>query len=150
MNCPLCSAQAAEGAAECPSCGVLFAKLKEREERAKQEAQAALALAETAARAPSFNPWKVRAVAGAVVLAWLIGFGLYIRSWLGRERRPPKRRAYENGSTLLLRDLETGKLKPVPVFTSPSSSSSQPPPPPRPVDAKSPVGGPAYDPDFDD
>ena len=90
MECPNCSAEGPDGAAECKSCGLILAKHKERVEREKR------ALDETLARAAEpkkpFNPWRARVVSLALTLLWLIGFGLYYRAQVYDtfRRHPPQ------------------------------------------------------------
>ncbi len=149
MNCPLCSAATDDGAAECPSCGAIFSKLRERQEREKKKATAALAQAETPATSPSFNPWSLRIAAAALVAAWLLGVSLYYRARAAKIPRQSKPRAYDAPSSAQLRNPATGKLESVEVHLSPLSSRPEPPPPPAAEPAR-PPDAPAYDPDFDD
>jgi hypothetical protein len=69
MKCPSCKAEAADGAAECPSCGVIFAKFEQRRRREREEAARALAQLD-AAPAPTVHPHLGRAIAGVVLTAW--------------------------------------------------------------------------------
>lgn len=131
MKCPLCAADAAEGALECPSCGVIFAKLKKRADR---EAGKAAGLLDTA---PAKTPWafldskaKRRAIALAVVAAWTAAVGLAVR-------RSLRRAAAGRGAvpeTVLFRDPETGRTRELTVQRAPTArprpAASRPPPPP--------------------
>lgn len=150
MNCPLCSATAADGAAECPSCGAIFAKLRERQEKDKKKAEAALALAGSPAPTPPLNPWTLRIAAAVVVAAWMLGLGLYFRARMEKTPRLQKPLSYDAPTTAKLRDPVTGKLVSVEVHLSPLSSSPEPPPRPAAEPEPPPPGGPAHDPDFDD
>ena len=67
MKCPNCAAEAAAGAKECPSCGVIFAKLIKKLETLEP------------APSPEFNPWIGRGIAAALLVAWFIVFGFYYR-----------------------------------------------------------------------
>lgn len=82
MTCPLCSAQAKDGATECPSCGAIFAKLRERD---KKKAEPVLSAGEPAL---SVAPWKLRLGAALFVAAWLIAFGVFACS--RRKNAPPE------------------------------------------------------------
>ncbi len=64
MKCPKCGAANPEGAAECVSCGVIFAKLKAIQEREKAQAKAALENLEKPAAKPAAEPAESAAVAG--------------------------------------------------------------------------------------
>lgn len=67
MKCPNCGVEAPAGAAECPACGVIFAKFKKKLENLP---------------APSpvpYNPWLGRGLAAAIVLIWMLAFGWYYR-----------------------------------------------------------------------
>lgn len=151
MNCPLCSAKAAEGATECPSCGALFAKLKQRAEREKKEAQAALALTEAPSPARSIPIWQLRVAASAIVVFWIIGFGLYFRRWMRQEPRPRKQFIPTEDSVLRMRDPATGEIKLVPVHLSPKIVRPDAASPPAPSAGESgPPPGIPHDPDFDD
>ncbi|MBI3289397.1 MAG: hypothetical protein HYZ74_07765 [Elusimicrobia bacterium] len=72
MKCPNCSAQAADGAAECPACGLIFAKHQERVKRAAEEG-----LPPSHPTLPRIDPWTGRVVALVLVVVWLAGFALY-------------------------------------------------------------------------
>ncbi len=151
MECPLCSAKAADGATECPSCGALFAKLKQRAEREKKEAQAALALAEAPPPSRSIPIWQLRVVASTIVILWIIGFALYFRRWMKQEPRPRKQFVPTENSVLRMRDPATGKFTEVPVHLAPKivrpdAASS----PSRPSNENGPPPGVPYDPAFDD
>ena len=68
MKCPNCGVLCPAGAAECPACGVIFAKFKKK-------------LESDSAPVPStFKPWKGRAIAAALVALWFVGFALYYRA----------------------------------------------------------------------
>jgi hypothetical protein len=77
MKCPSCAARADDGAAECPACGLVFAKWRARAEKEKKEAALALAALESPTPPPP-DLWVVRTVAAAVVAAWVLGLGLYV------------------------------------------------------------------------
>ena len=78
MRCPNCGIEVPTGAADCASCGVIFAKFKKKLEAAP-------------APAPStYNPWKGRVIAAALAVVWFIGFGLYYyRVIVGIRARSP-------------------------------------------------------------
>jgi anti-sigma-K factor RskA len=149
MNCPLCSAKADEGATECPSCGALFAKLRQRAAREKEQARAALALAEAKPPSPALNLWRIRLASAAVVIAWMIGFGLYFRTQM--KKTPQRRRAtaLTDQSTMRIVNPATGKLESVPVHVSPRANQAAPEQMPK-GEAGPPPGTPPYDPEFDD
>lgn len=70
MKCPNCGVEAPAGAVDCASCGIIFAKFKKK-------------LESLPVTPPSrFQPWMGRALAVAVVLAWMLGLALYYRSVL--------------------------------------------------------------------
>lgn len=77
MKCPNCAAQAEDGAVECLSCGLLFAKWRERQEKEKREAAEALKALESPPEPPKINPWTGRLIAGLVVLWWMLGLAIY-------------------------------------------------------------------------
>lgn len=65
MKCPNCGVDVPAGAADCPACGVIFAKFKKK-------------LESLPSTPPSrFKPWMGRALAVFIVLAWMLGFALY-------------------------------------------------------------------------
>lgn len=146
MNCPLCSKTAEDSAVECPSCGVLFAKLRERKDRERTKAATSPPLFSTSSSALYYWRWHIAAV--AVVVAWLLGFGLYYHARAGKTPRPKKPLTNISLSTAKLRNPATGKLENIEIYQSPAYSRPQPPPmllkePVRPNDA------PADDPEFD-
>jgi len=77
MKCPSCAAAAADGAAECPACGVIFAKFEERRRREREAAAAALAQA-SAPPAPLVDPQLGRTVAVVLAAGWVLAFGYFI------------------------------------------------------------------------
>lgn len=133
MNCPLCSSAAPDGAAECPSCGVIFAKLRARAERAKSAAEQA---PETAP-APALNPRHVRIAALSLVACWMIGLGLYYHIALSRQPKSGKPMALEGRSNVTVRDAD-GLTSEVPVYSARSGPArpEPPPPPPEPENSK--------------
>ncbi|PIR19265.1 MAG: hypothetical protein COV48_02965 [Elusimicrobia bacterium CG11_big_fil_rev_8_21_14_0_20_64_6] len=155
MNCPLCSTTTKDDAAECPSCGAIFAKLRERKRREKEEAAAALAQIQAPPPSRRFNLWTLRIAAGVIVVAWLIGFGLYYRSRLLNAPNERKPRASRPAlAKVRMRDPVTGKFKEVEVLQSPRSappdgSERRFEPAPENRDDR-PAEAPRYDPDFDD
>jgi hypothetical protein len=85
VKCPHCLAEAPDEAAECPRCGLLFAKLKAQREREKREAAEFLALAEKPAPpAKPSDPWKGRLIAAGVVLLWFVALFFYFVNDLNR------------------------------------------------------------------
>ena len=69
MKCPACAAACGDGAAECPACGLIFAKWREQLLKALEPP--------TPARAR--NPWVGRAIAAVIAAAWTLGLALYCR-----------------------------------------------------------------------
>ncbi len=65
MKCPNCGVESPAGAADCAACGIIFAKFKKKLE----------SLSPTPAS--RFKPWMGRSLAVVVVLAWMLGLGLY-------------------------------------------------------------------------
>jgi hypothetical protein len=119
VKCPKCSAQAPAGAAECPSCGVIFAKLSKKKsherEADKKAAADFMAMAEAGERSAAVHPWLGKGIAIGLIVAWLGAMGYY----LVRAGRPPSR-AESGGQapvpgSVLVRDPATGELKRVPV-----------------------------------
>lgn len=124
--CPLCAHPSAEGAAECPTCGVIFAKLRARDER--QKAASAQRLDPTPP--PALDPWHARIAAAAVVVCWMLGLGLYYRIELSRSPLRAKPLALQGRSTLTVRD-SYGLVGEVPVATArPGASRREETPPP--------------------
>ena len=112
MKCPSCGAAAPDGAAECPACGLIFAKWRERDEKEKREALAALEGRLTAPKLAPANLWVGRGIAGAVVLAWLLALSYYIV----RHERPKKAPIGEDTGTFVqVRDPRTGEMRRLPV-----------------------------------
>jgi hypothetical protein len=114
MNCPSCRAPADEAAQECTACGVVFAKWKEVQKRKAAEAAAALAALEVA-KVPgeTWNPWKMRIVAGAFVALWMLGIAIYYHLRLSALARPP--RPEQDGDVVEVRDIHTGQLRRVKI-----------------------------------
>ncbi len=155
MNCPLCSAKAEDGAAECPSCGAIFAKLREKKEREKQEAAAALAKAAVPvaeASSPAtvrLNIWMVRGAAVAMVLAWVLGFGVYYHGRIKDIKSKPGFGTKKPDLTrATVQDPSTGKMIEVEVRKAPSTAAPTTDKPSRESDP--PKGAIPHDPDFDD
>lgn len=128
-NCPLCSSAAPQGAAECPSCGVIFAKLRARAERARSDAVLPL----EAAPAPPLDPRQVRIAAFSLVACWMIGLGLYYHIALSRQPRHGKPLALEGRSSVTVRDAY-GLTSEVPVHSARSGPARPEPPPPSPAE----------------
>lgn len=85
MKCPECRAEGPDGAPECPACGVIFAKLKEKKEAERRAAEELLA---RAAEPPKpVNPWVGRLLALGVVTAWLSGMAVYYILHMAQIRR---------------------------------------------------------------
>ena len=68
MKCPNCTTDSGD-AAECPACGLIFAKWREQIFKALESP--------TPARVR--NPWVSRAIAAVVVAAWMLGLAIYYR-----------------------------------------------------------------------
>lgn len=81
MKCPNCAAPSAEDAAECPKCGLVFAKWRERRDKE-------LELLESPPAPPSRPLWVGRAIAGTVVLLWLLSLAVYYAVRLRAVSRP--------------------------------------------------------------
>lgn len=77
MNCPNCGTAAGDGATECASCGLLFAKWRERQEKEKREALEALKALESGEAPPPPNPWTGRLIAALLVAWWMLGLAVY-------------------------------------------------------------------------
>jgi hypothetical protein len=75
MKCPACAHEGPDGAAECASCGVIFAKFKEKKEAERRAAEELLAKAEQPAPPP--NPWVPRLLAIGLVCLWLSVMAVY-------------------------------------------------------------------------
>ncbi|MDE2492086.1 MAG: hypothetical protein KGM24_14655 [Elusimicrobia bacterium] len=133
MECPSCAAQVPDGAAECPACGILFEKWREKKEREKRAALANLGRLEAGGEAPALDPvrrlWLVRAAAAILVLAWLGGFAWYY--FVALERAKRELRAPRPGRPerwVEVTDPKTGRLQRVPVFATPPVPGGGPPP----------------------
>ena len=125
MNCPNCGAAAADGAADCAACGLVFAKWKALEER-KLTAEVR-ALAETdLPPSHEVSPWLGRAIAAGLVAFWMIALGLYFRRHLARVHRKPL--GPLTGDTAEVRDPETGELKLIPIRRGPGVKPAPPAP----------------------
>ena len=77
MKCPNCGAPSGDGAIECPRCGLVLAKWRERQEKEKREAAEALKALESPPEPPKINPWIGRLAAGVIVLWWMLGLAIY-------------------------------------------------------------------------
>jgi hypothetical protein len=100
MKCPNCSAEAADVAADCPACGLVFAKWRERKEKEKREAATALAALEAPPPPSTPDLMLGRVVAGVIVVGWVLGLALYYRRSLSEGTRPVSRLSGERGSGL--------------------------------------------------
>jgi hypothetical protein len=131
--CPLCSHPSREGVEECPTCGVIFAKLRARAEREKAAAAHLL----EATPAPALRPWHVRLAAVALVAGWMLGLGIYYRVELRRNPPRHKSAAMQGRSSVVVRDAY-GLIGEVPVTSARPGSSrrEEPPPPPEPESSK--------------
>ena len=112
MKCPSCGASAGDDAAECPACGLIFAKWREREAKEKREALEALEGLKPAPAAPVPNPWTARGAAGAVVLVWIAGFALYVYRHAHKKRAPL---GVDTGTFVEMRDPKTGDMRRMPI-----------------------------------
>lgn len=113
MICPLCSSTAPEGAEECPSCGVIFAKLRARAEREKKAVVEEL----KPTPPPALDPRHVRLAALAVVALWMLALGLYYRVELSRRPRRAGAAAPRGRASATVRDA-SGRLVEVPVHSA--------------------------------
>ena len=122
MKCPSCAAPCGEEAAECPACGLIFAKWRDRQE--KERLAAVEALEGAAKPKAAANPWVGRSVAGVVVLAWMLGLCFYAAR-RARVKRAPL--GVETGTFVEVRDPKTGAMRRMPIrrlggVPAPSSS----------------------------
>jgi len=126
MKCPSCSVVSAETEAECPSCGLLFSKWRDLEEKRKRLAEEPLAAGESPSAAVFFLMQRGRQIAVVVVAVWLLGLAIYsYRALRGRREGQPIR----PGDTVSVRDPETGEMRQMKVTAAESSSSPHPAPP---------------------
>lgn len=151
-NCPLCAATVRADARDCHSCGVIFAKLREKWEREKAAAAAAVEAAEAPLPAidPRLTPMRLRLAASAIVAVWMLFFGLYYRvrvTTIARAHTTRSRLGQES-SRFLLRDPGTGRPVGVEVHLSPSAPTPRVEPPAR--EEAPPPGAPKPDSNFDD
>lgn len=77
MKCPNCGAPSEGAAAECPQCGLVFAKWRERQEKEKREAAEALKALESPPPPPKTSPWIGRLIAAVIVTWWMLGLAIY-------------------------------------------------------------------------
>jgi hypothetical protein len=113
MKCPSCACAADDDAAECPGCGLIFAKWRERQ--AKEKAAALAALAALEAPAPALllaNPWIVRGVAAAVVGVWISVLGVYV---FHHTRKRGASIGDDTGTSVKFRDPRTGAMREMPI-----------------------------------
>ncbi|MFI5362016.1 MAG: hypothetical protein ACHQ49_08615 [Elusimicrobiota bacterium] len=117
MKCPSCSAPCADDAVECPSCGLVFAKWRERQEKARLAAAEALAALSVprAAAPPNQALWRGAAV--AVVVAWIAGMALYVRFHAANRLPAPSR--HEEEQFVMVRDPATGDMRRMPIRSKP-------------------------------
>lgn len=118
MNCPSCAKPVADGATDCPACGIVFAKWEQRRAReleaAREEKSRALAALEAgAAAAPAVDPRMGRAIAAVIVTVWMAAVGLYLRSLATTRRKPPM--GVPTGEFAEMRDPKTGEIVKLPV-----------------------------------
>lgn len=138
MKCPNCGAQAPSGAADCPGCGVIFAKLAEREARKKAEAkaQAALLDAPPAASAPGWDPKKLRVAAIAIVAVWLIVLAVSVRRSIHQAKTAG---GTQHPAVVGFTDPRTGEYKQLPLKQAAPAARpaavNKPAPPPDTWDA---------------
>lgn len=136
-RCPHCGAARAADAVECAGCGVIFAKLAAKKARAAKEAEVLPAPeppAEDAEKAHAAKLWKIRAAAVGVVVAWIVGFGLYYRAALSAARARASRADIRTRPAAFVRTPGTGEIAPVGVHVAPTRASPAPPPPPPPAE----------------
>jgi hypothetical protein len=110
MKCPSGSARASDDAAECPACGLIFAKWRERQEKEKLAAAEALAAMDVPPK--PVDSARARIIAGSVVLAWLLVFGLYVFRHTRRRREPL---GTPTGNFVEMRDPQSGETKRMPI-----------------------------------
>jgi len=129
MKCPVCSAEAAGD--ECPSCGLIFSKWKQRQERAKLEARAALNILEQGPAQAAVDLRRGRIIAGVFLAAWMIGLTLAARHHM-RTRRVSKGRSAQAGEMVPFLDPKTGAVRMVKVYPAAPEVQTEktvPPPP---------------------
>lgn len=138
MKCPLCPAQVADDALECPSCGVIFAKLKKKKSAEApavpaapvtpavpagpadtKAAEAVLAALESEPAPPSYPPWLGKAISGGLAAAWALGFGIYLMLYGLKPRQADPNEKVPD--TVVIRDPATGQLRRLPVVTAPGA-----------------------------
>lgn len=118
MKCPNCGVACAEDASECAACGLLFSKWRERQERVKREAAAALAQLEIKPR-PPIDPRLARSLAIGVALLWCALFIWYFHLETVRARNRALEQE-ESGNTVQFRDPVTGDIKTLTIRQAPS------------------------------
>mgnify|MGYP001616848692 CR=1 FL=1 len=121
VKCKKCGVAVREDALECPGCGVIFAKLKEKGERDKREAALDLDL-EQAPKAPGIDLWRGRKIAAGIVLLWIVAFVLYYRHAIAAAKRRAELSDSLARPTVMMRDPQTGEMREIPVFVSPSKA----------------------------
>jgi hypothetical protein len=94
MKCPNCAAQSGTDAADCPSCGLVFAKWRERKEKERREAAAALEAIDAPKAPEPVKPANDRRVIAALLVAgWILWLTVYY------QRRAPRRIIRVSGET---------------------------------------------------
>lgn len=114
MKCPSCSAAANDEAAECPSCGLIFAKWRDRQAKEKKVAVEALETLETAPAGPlvAMDQKKLRIAAGAVVGLWIGALALYYAFHMPKGHAP---KGEPTGEYAEMRDPKTGEMRRMPI-----------------------------------
>jgi hypothetical protein len=114
MKCPSCGAASdGDAAPECPACGLIFAKWRERQEKEKREALEAVQSLEIAPKALPKNPWVGRGIAIAVVLVWIAGLSFLVSRRSRRARPAPI--GQDTGDFVEVRDPQTGDVHRMPI-----------------------------------
>jgi hypothetical protein len=113
MKCPICAAPCGDDAAECPACGLIFAKWRERQEKEKREAlEAQKELEASPKRVVPANPWIGRCIAAAMVAAWLLFLCFYM---IKRARKGSEQIGVDTGVSVEVRDPKTGETRRLPI-----------------------------------
>lgn len=156
MNCPLCSKEAPEHAMECPACGAIFEKLRQRQSRQGLERKR---IREGFAKSSGFVPPALsfpslqldrRQWINIFLFLGILAAALLVRYCLGLIVANRRLGPVAHGDTVPLREPATGKVIKVNVHVTSASPKPALPTPAPPVDAAAPAGTPQYDPDFDD
>ncbi|MDX6768088.1 MAG: hypothetical protein SF051_01035 [Elusimicrobiota bacterium] len=117
MKCPGCAAAAPDGATECPSCGVIFAKLAARLEKERAQAKAHAALLDAPAPPAPPDPRRTRHLALAIVGAWVVVMATVVHLSMKRAKARAGTSSSDDGPprAIQMRDPVTGDMKTLPI-----------------------------------